>query len=313
MPPSKIQADYDSLSAIASSFSQRASETTRLFQQVQKLVQSLQGGGWTGVGAAAFFREMEELVNPAMQRLVSALEDAGSATQKISQMLQQAEEEAARCFEATGGDYSQSGQGRLLDNSDMAAIRDGEAGYTLTRGDRNDASWVYQVGQTCGLYSIVNTLNAGGEAFSQEQIDSWAASMLARRESGDTEGFTRQEITTFLREKGIDLYWSDFSVSGAPQENQAAAEKFLINAIQQGVPVRIDTFIEDTFGVPGRGHAYTVIGARMAQDGRLNTVLVHTNWSSEPFYEISADNLMRDWAGNQYQHMIRRDHLEMLN
>ncbi len=94
----KIQANYEQLGQAADTFSKESQQTAQLAQQVAQLVGNLQGGGWIGRGAQAFFQEQQELVAPAMQRLVNALEDASSAAKKIADTFQQAENEAGGLF-----------------------------------------------------------------------------------------------------------------------------------------------------------------------------------------------------------------------
>lgn len=94
----KIQADYDELAAIANQFTQEAAGVEQLMNQITSLVGQLEGGGWIGRGANAFYSEMHDLVNPGLDRLVRALEDAGSATKQISNILSQAEQDASFKF-----------------------------------------------------------------------------------------------------------------------------------------------------------------------------------------------------------------------
>lgn len=94
----KIQADYDSLSQIAANFSKEADQTKQLLQTVRSCVEQLQNGGWIGKGAQNFFKEMNDLVNPAMQRMMSALSEAASATKRVADTLRKAEEESGALF-----------------------------------------------------------------------------------------------------------------------------------------------------------------------------------------------------------------------
>lgn len=94
----KIQCQYQDLGQAANKFKQESDQTRQLYQKVSQCVQQLQGGDWIGKGAQNFFREMNDLVNPGMQRLVNALNDASSATQRIVQAFQQAENEAGGIF-----------------------------------------------------------------------------------------------------------------------------------------------------------------------------------------------------------------------
>jgi WXG100 family type VII secretion target len=98
MPGFKVQADYDELSAIANEFMQEAAGVEQLLNQINNLVGELEGGGWIGRGAQAFYGEMHDLVDPGMQRLVRALEDGGSAIKQISNILSNAEQEASGLF-----------------------------------------------------------------------------------------------------------------------------------------------------------------------------------------------------------------------
>lgn len=94
----KIQADYDSLDQIAANFSKESDQTRQLLQTVKGCVDQLRGGAWIGKGAESFYKEMEEVVNPAMQRMMSALSEASSATKRIAEALRKAEEEGCALF-----------------------------------------------------------------------------------------------------------------------------------------------------------------------------------------------------------------------
>ena len=93
-----IRADYDELTKIASAFDREADRLRQSFQQVLRTVEVLRGGDWVGQGAAAFFREMDSDVIPAMKRLPSALEAAGRTTRDIAQNTKDAEDEIVRLF-----------------------------------------------------------------------------------------------------------------------------------------------------------------------------------------------------------------------
>lgn len=102
MPARRIRADYDSLTKISQSFGRQATATKQTIQKIQQCVGTLQGGDWIGKGATAFYREMEGEVLPSLKRLASALEAAAKLTQQASQIMHQAEEEAAGIFRAAG-------------------------------------------------------------------------------------------------------------------------------------------------------------------------------------------------------------------
>jgi WXG100 family type VII secretion target len=94
----RIQANYDELARISQQFSQQASESEQTLQRIQNCVGELQAGGWIGRGADGFYAEMDDEVFPALQRLCRALEDGASTMRRLSDIIRQAEEEAAGTF-----------------------------------------------------------------------------------------------------------------------------------------------------------------------------------------------------------------------
>lgn len=97
-----IQAKYDELDSIAKRFQSESEAQQQLLQQVKAAVNNLQQGGWEGEGATAFFAEMDSEIFPTMQRLDAALESASSVTLNVSQIIRDAEEEAAALFQGDG-------------------------------------------------------------------------------------------------------------------------------------------------------------------------------------------------------------------
>jgi WXG100 family type VII secretion target len=94
----KIQIDYDELANIANQFAQEASAAEQLVNRITSLVGQLEGGGWIGRGAQAFYAEMHDEVEPGLQRMVQALEDGSSSIKQISSIISQAEQEASSLF-----------------------------------------------------------------------------------------------------------------------------------------------------------------------------------------------------------------------
>lgn len=96
-----IQADYTTLDKSAHVFSQAGDSISDLANQVRNCVEELHNGGWTGVGAHAFFDEMQSLVFPALRRLINTLNQSRSVTRHISKLLQDAETEAGNLFRSS--------------------------------------------------------------------------------------------------------------------------------------------------------------------------------------------------------------------
>ena len=91
-----IQCDYDELTSLAGQFAQEADQASQMIQQIRNCVDDLQAGGWIGRGADKFYTEMEDLIFPALQRLVQALEEAGSGINKIGGLFSDAEQAASQ-------------------------------------------------------------------------------------------------------------------------------------------------------------------------------------------------------------------------
>jgi len=102
MPAPRVRADHDSLRLIAQAMGQQSEASRRTLDRLRRAKEALQGGDWIGVGAKAFYREMDSEVLPSMGRLVSALERSAEVTRTISQIMKQAEDEAARLFQLVG-------------------------------------------------------------------------------------------------------------------------------------------------------------------------------------------------------------------
>jgi WXG100 family type VII secretion target len=102
MPAQRIRVDYDSLAQISQIFARHSEETQRIIQRVQQQKDTLESGDWVGKGATAFYQEMDGEVLPALKRLATALSTSDRVARQISQIMNQAEEEAARILITVG-------------------------------------------------------------------------------------------------------------------------------------------------------------------------------------------------------------------
>lgn len=96
----QFEVDYQAMDKIAKQFSKEAAAIQKMYKQVSSQSSSLAKGGWQGRGSTAFFKEMQDLVLPAVQRLYEALEEASRVTGQVSQAVSKAEEEASNPFRA---------------------------------------------------------------------------------------------------------------------------------------------------------------------------------------------------------------------
>ena len=93
-----VRSDYDQLKGASSSFSSQAEAVNGMNQNVRSCMDTLQGGDWIGVGAKAFYSEMNDQVLPTLKRLQSALAQSARVTSQISQIMKEAEDQASGVF-----------------------------------------------------------------------------------------------------------------------------------------------------------------------------------------------------------------------
>lgn len=96
MPAPKIRADYDVLKRIASLFQREGQTTSQTLTRLNRAKGILQSGEWIGRGADKFYQEMDSEVLPSVGRMAKAFDEAARVTNSINQIMQQAEDEAAR-------------------------------------------------------------------------------------------------------------------------------------------------------------------------------------------------------------------------
>ena len=95
MASALVRSDHDQLKQVSQSFSQQADAINNMNQNIKSCMDTLQGGDWIGKGATAYFQEMNGQVIPSLTRLHRALTQAARITQQVSQLMKQAEGEAA--------------------------------------------------------------------------------------------------------------------------------------------------------------------------------------------------------------------------
>jgi len=109
MSASKVRADHDALSQIAQRFGAESEKSRQSVSKIKNKLEVLKGGDWVGKGATKFYNEMDSAVMPSMNRLVNALDMAQKVTVRISALMKQAENDAARNFRYSAGGGNGSG------------------------------------------------------------------------------------------------------------------------------------------------------------------------------------------------------------
>ncbi|RRR68750.1 MAG: WXG100 family type VII secretion target [Candidatus Viridilinea halotolerans] len=95
----EVKVEYDELDQIANRFLQQSEAVASMIQQITGRMDPLLQDGWKGLGAQAFFDEMQSEILPACNRLTEVLNVASQTTKSIIQTFQQAEEEASAPFQ----------------------------------------------------------------------------------------------------------------------------------------------------------------------------------------------------------------------
>ncbi len=131
----KIHGDYDGLADAARAFTRQASDVDSLLDRLNHAVRGLEYGGWIGEGANMFYQEMNYEVLPAVQRLISSLQDAAGAVQQIARIFQQAEHDAGQLFQ---GEAAQGPATRISLTQDQAALMS-KVADSLKMGDHTAA------------------------------------------------------------------------------------------------------------------------------------------------------------------------------
>lgn len=169
MPAPKVRGEYDELQQIASIFAVQAERSQRSLRQIKSQVETLQGGDWIGQGAQAFYKEMDQQVLPALNRLVEALNQAQQTTKQISKIVQETEETTARLLGGAGMFAAmQDGRGP---GAEAAAEEAGEAGGEGEAGEAMEPLTVEQLREAMPTLSeeraaeLLPQLNSAMEEF----------------------------------------------------------------------------------------------------------------------------------------------------
>jgi WXG100 family type VII secretion target len=90
-----ISIDYERVKTLGNHFIQQSERVRKELNELNSQMQVLRNGGWIADAATAFYQDMESDLLPGVQRLVQALEIAQDVANQISQVMENAEEEAS--------------------------------------------------------------------------------------------------------------------------------------------------------------------------------------------------------------------------
>lgn len=106
MAADTVQVSYEELEQIIRWFESCADDTHALIRRVENQINTLESGGWIGIGADKFYAEIYDLVLPGVYRLMDALNEAGNTTHELHDLYASAEEDAGNLIGRGDGDSS---------------------------------------------------------------------------------------------------------------------------------------------------------------------------------------------------------------
>lgn len=89
-----IQANYDQLRKIADEFNSQHQKVKQISKNLTMSTDKLRRGAWQSEASAAYYRDMDMNVLPAVQRLERAMSEAARVTHQIIRLMQMGEQEA---------------------------------------------------------------------------------------------------------------------------------------------------------------------------------------------------------------------------
>jgi WXG100 family type VII secretion target len=142
MPAPVIRGDFDQLESLAKDFARNAQEWNSTVNKVQRSVTELENGGWVGVGANKFYREMSNEVMPAMKRLTAAMQSASRSTVLVLKLLKEVESVWMQIFRmlGVGGALGTAG-GAGVAGGGAGAAGDGAGGGAGAVAGVSSAAW----------------------------------------------------------------------------------------------------------------------------------------------------------------------------
>ena len=141
-----VQVRYDELDAVADQIGRVSQVVSNVGRQVSGSVGPLHAGGWQGVAATAFFAEIEAEVQPALQRLSAALDEAATVTRRINTNLRSAEEQAANLFR--GGSVAEQ-------PAVATSAAQSEGGVLASAADFLEGAWNEGTDMLSGMWHMV--------------------------------------------------------------------------------------------------------------------------------------------------------------
>ncbi len=176
MPAPKLRWDYDALMQIAQAFARQSDAAGKTLLKVARAKDTLQSGDWAGKGAKAFYTEMDQDVLPGVRRLSEALQTAQQVTLRMIQVLQGAEQDAARLLAMLLAGISLDG--RVFETAQTALGHVGDFFIGMWDEGKDMVTGLYKlvtdpVGTAKGLWQGITHPKMLWEAFKGPYVEAW--------------------------------------------------------------------------------------------------------------------------------------------
>jgi len=96
--PGRIRAHYNDLQQASQAFNNEGQAINSMYNQLKGRTEDLHGRGWRGLGSDAYFKEMEGVVLPAIQRLEKALHSMADTIKKVHDIFHNSENDVNQLF-----------------------------------------------------------------------------------------------------------------------------------------------------------------------------------------------------------------------
>lgn len=97
-----VQVDYQGLRSVAQKFEEQHQKMHRLAHELTHTVQNLKRGGWISDAANDFYRDMDNVLLPRLNRLERALHSSAKTAEEIGRIMRGGEEEATGTVKSSG-------------------------------------------------------------------------------------------------------------------------------------------------------------------------------------------------------------------
>lgn len=251
MPSDKVQYQYEQLEKIAQNANTHADGAAAMRQRLAQHMQTLVDGGWFGEGAETFYNEMEHEIFPAVMRLERALEALGGVVLRASDMMREAEEQAANGFKTgsgglNGGGSAGSGNGATSGGSTGGGNSTGGGGPGLIGKIGDKIKFISKFfGVTDNSFKLMEQLGKAAGDWGKKL--KWAGPVgdalsligggLQAWDSPNSAEAFGEKLTSFGLEKAIGLHPVGTAVLLASDANQlvGTGASFGAGLINEGV------------------------------------------------------------------------------